>query len=385
MGKENALMIYLDSAATSLLRPDSVAQAVCDAIRTMGNSSRGAYDASLGATRIIYETRLLIAALFHCSQAEQVVFTANSTEALNLAIKGIFTAGDHIITTALEHNSVLRPLYEMEAHGARLTILPADAAGKIDYEAMEAAVCKDTRGIVCTHASNVTGNLMDIDCIGEICKKNGILFILDASQTAGVVPIDMEKSAIDVVCFTGHKSLLGPQGTGGLCVRSGLTIRTWKSGGSGIQTFSKTQPRVMPTQLEAGTLNAHGLAGLRAGLLYIKEKGQETICLQQNHLMQCFYKGVSGVPKVKVYGDFSSFNRAAIVSLNIGEEDSGHVSDVLSQDYAICTRPGGHCAPLMHEAFGTVQQGMVRFSFSHLNTKNEVDQAVQAICELAEE
>ena len=380
-------MIYFDSAATSLLRPPSVAAAVAEAIRSMGNSSRGAYEASLAAARTVYETRELIAGLFHAADADCVAFTANVTEALNIAIKGLFQPGDGVVTTVLEHNSVLRPLYEEELRGIRLFFVKADACGRPDYAELERLLAEEPciRAVVTTHASNLTGNLVDIDRIGALCARYGKLYILDAAQTAGVFPIDMEKQLLDIVCFTGHKSLLGPQGTGGLCVRKGLELRTWKSGGSGIQTFSHTHPAVMPVHLEAGTLNAHGIAGLRAGLLFLQETGLEKIRAHELKLARKFYEGVCELPGVRVYGDFSTQLRAPVVSLNIGEETSGSISDLLSTEYDICTRSGGHCAPLMHEHFCTRQQGMVRFSFSYFNTEEEIREGVRAVRGLAEE
>ena len=243
----------------------------------------------------------------------------------------------------------------------------------------------DVKAMVVTHASNLTGNLVDIERLGARCHACGKLFIVDAAQTAGVFPVSMKKQHIDVLCFTGHKSLLGPQGTGGLCLRTGLKLRTWKSGGSGIQTFSRTQPETMPVCLEAGTLNAHGLAGLHAGLLYLRDTGLAVIRRHEQQLARRFYEGVCQIPGVRVYGDFSVQERAPIVSLNIGDEASGSISDALSQDYGICTRPGGHCAPLMHLHFGTRTQGMVRFSFSYFNTMEEIDTAVRAVRELAQE
>lgn len=389
-------MIYLDSAATSFYRPPCVAQAVAEAISSMGNCSRGAYKEALTGARVIYETRALLAEMFHGDGPEQVAFTANSTESLNIAIKGLIRPGDRVVTTVLEHNSVLRPLYEMEKLGAELVIVGCEKAeenadeeeknrvkrlGKLDYRALQAAITPGTRAVVMTHASNLTGNCTDLVKIGEWCKKAGALFIVDTSQTAGHFPVNMQESHIDVLCFTGHKGLLGPQGTGGLCVRKGLDIKPLLSGGSGILTFEKTHPSVMPTALEAGTLNGHGIAGLRAALLYIKEEGIDTIRTREHKLMELFYEQVKEIPDIRIYGDFSQKDRAAIVSLNLGEEDSGEVSDYLSSEYEIDTRSGGHCAPLMHSALGTVDQGAVRFSFSHFNTEEQVKCAVQALKE----
>ena len=266
-----------------------------------------------------------------------------------------------------------------------LTILGCDEKGNISYEEMERAVRPETKMIVCTHASNLTGNMIDLERVHAIAKRHGLLLIVDASQTAGVWEIDVQKLGIDVLCFTGHKGLLGPQGTGGMYVRSGVEIRPLLSGGSGIDTYNTHHPAQMPTALEAGTLNGHGIAGLGAAVSYITETGPDTIRERELALMQRFYLGISGIPGVKVYGDFSTKNRAAIVSFNIGDYDSSEVSDELNVRYGIVTRPGAHCAPLMHQALGTVDQGAVRFSFSHFNTEEEVDAAVRAVKELAEE
>lgn len=377
-------MIYLDNAATTMQKPEAVIRAVTDALCTMGNAGRGGHDASLDASRIIYDTRERLAQLFHAESPKQIVFTMNSTESLNIAIKGIIEKGDHVITTALEHNSVLRPLYEMEEKGAELTILSSDRQGRIDYADFEKNIKANTKAIICTHGSNLTGNLVDIKRIGEIAKKHGILFVVDASQTAGVFPIDVQEMYIDILCFTGHKGLLGPQGTGGMYVREGVAVKPLLSGGSGVQTYSKTHPAQMPTALEAGTLNAHGLAGLRAAIGYLEETGLEHIREKEQELMWHFYEGVTKIHGVTVYGDFSQEERCAIVTLNIRDYDSAEVSDALAMQYGISTRPGAHCAPLMHQALGTVEQGAVRFSFSHFNTMEEVDTAIAAIRELAE-
>ena len=377
-------MIYLDNAATTMRKPEAVIQAVTDALCTMGNAGRGGHDASLDASRIIYDTRERLAQLFHAESPKQIVFTMNSTESLNIAIKGIIEKNDHVITTALEHNSVLRPLYEMEEKGAELTILSSDRQGRIDYADFEKNIKANTKAIICTHGSNLTGNLVDIKRIGEITKRHGVLFVVDASQTAGVFPIDVQEMHIDILCFTGHKGLLGPQGTGGMYVREGVAVKPLLSGGSGVQTYSKTHPAQMPTALEAGTLNAHGLAGLRAAVGYLQEVGLDAIRKKEQELMWHFYEGVTKIPGVTVYGDFSQEERCAIVTLNIRDYDSAEVSDALAMQYGISTRPGAHCAPLMHQALGTVEQGAVRFSFSHFNTIEEVDTAIAAIRELAE-
>lgn len=378
-------MIYLDNAATTRVKPPQVVQAVAEAMCSLGNAGRGSHEATLGASRTIFDTRRRLAELFHGKDPRQIAFTANSTESLNLAIKGILEPGDHVITTQMEHNSVLRPLYEMEKRGVELTILPADRAGRVQVEAFREAAKENTRAIVCTHGSNLTGNLVDVGRIGAMARSRGILFCVDASQTAGVFPIDVEAMKIDILCFTGHKGLLGPQGTGGLYVREGVTVRPLKTGGSGILTYQKEHPAQMPTALEAGTLNGHGLAGLHAAVEYLLETGIDTIRRREQALMWRFYEGVRKVPGVTVYGDFEERERCPIVALNLGDYDSGEVSDELFVTYGIATRPGGHCAPLMHQALGTVNQGAVRFSFSHYNTEEEVDAAVAAVRELAAE
>ena len=378
-------MIYLDNAATTMHKPKEVIDAVVEAMTSLGNAGRGANEASLSAARIIYDAREKLCRFFNGEDPRQIVFTSNSTESLNIAIKGLLEPGDHVITTMLEHNSVLRPLYEMEKKGVALTIIKADKKGRFSLEEMEAAIRPETKMIVCTNGSNLTGNYVDIGKVGEMAHRHDVLFVVDASQTAGVFPIDVRNMQVDVLCFTGHKGLLGPQGTGGMYVREGLAIRPLKSGGSGVQTYSKTHPREMPTALEAGTLNGHGIAGLRAGVEYIENTGLDTIRAREQELMWRFYEGVKEIPGVTVYGDFHSRERCAIVALNIGDYDSSEVSDALLTEYGISTRPGGHCAPLMHEALGTVEQGAVRFSFAHSNTEEEVDIAINAVRELATE
>ena len=384
-GGEEGNMIYLDNAATTMRKPQEVIDAVMLAMGSMGNAGRGVNDASLSASRLIYDTRERLCRMFGGTDPRQVVFTCNSTESLNIAIRGLLNPGDHVITTMLEHNSVLRPLYDLEAKGTGLTIIESGRSGNFDIEDMKRAVRPETKMIVCTNGSNLTGNYVELKPIGEFARERGILFVVDASQTAGVFPIDVEDMKIDVLCFTGHKGLLGPQGTGGMYVREGVNIRPLKAGGTGVQTYSKSQPVQMPTALEAGTLNGHGIAGLHAALGYIEEHGIDAIRKREQGLMRRFYEGVKDIENVTVYGDFDTMDRCAIVTLNIGDYDSSEVSDELLTEYGISTRSGGHCAPLMHEALGTVEQGAVRFSFSHYNTEEEVDAAIKAVRELAEE
>lgn len=378
-------MIYLDNAATTLRKPPQVISAVVEAMQTLGNAARGAHENSLQASRMIYDTRCALARLFGFSHPERVIFTANATESLNLALNGLFSPGDHVITTDLEHNSVLRPLYRLENRGIiTLDFVPADRLGNPDYSAFEDLIRPNTRAIVTTHASNLTGNLVDLPRVSTIAKSHGLLLVVDASQTAGSIPISMEDLGIDLLCFTGHKGLMGPQGTGGLCVSPGVTLRPWKVGGSGIHSYSRTQPEDYPTCLEAGTLNGHGIAGLSAAVDFLLETGLDAIARRERELTFRFYRGVKDIPGVTVYGDFSQPQRAAIVALNLENEDSGQVADALMEDFGIAVRSGAHCAPRMHQALGTQNQGAVRFSFSWFTTEAEIDAAVAALAQLAE-
>ena len=376
-------MIYLDNAATTLRKPPQVIDAVVAAMGSFGNSARGTHEEALAASRVIYDTRCKLAALFDCKRPDHVAFTCNSTEALNIAIHGCIHAGEHVISTDLEHNSVLRPLYRLEReNNVKLSFVPADRQGNIDYADFERLLRPDTRAVVCTHASNLTGNTLNLACIGAFAHEHDLLFIVDASQSAGVLPIDMERMHIDVLCFTGHKSLMGPQGTGGLCLRGDPDILPWKVGGTGVQTFSERQPEQLPVRLEAGTLNGHGIAGLDAALDFIAVTGMETIRAHETALMRRFYEGVRDIPGVTVYGDFTH-ERTAVVALNIADLDSGEVADALAEDYGIATRSGAHCAPRLHRALGTEGQGAVRFSFGWYNTEEETDAAIRAVEELA--
>ncbi len=377
-------MIYFDNAATTLHKPPEVIDAVVHAMTAFGNAARGAHSGALAASRTVYETRVKLSEFFGCSRADHVVFTANATEALNIALFGSISPGDHVITTDLEHNSVLRPLYALEERGAELSFVHTDRQGCIDYAELERLLRPETKAVVCTHASNLTGNRLNLPRIGAFAKKNGLLFIADASQTAGCTEIEMEAWGIDILCFTGHKGLMGPQGTGGMCIREGVEIRPWKRGGSGISSYDTRQPAAYPTRLEAGTLNSHGIAGLSAALDYIRQVGIAHIEETETGLMRRFYDGVSAVDGVTVYGDFSQAARAPIVTLNIRDYDSGAVADELEQYYGIATRSGAHCAPRMHRALETVEQGAVRFSFGWFNTTAEVEQAIAAVRRIAE-
>ena len=412
-------MIYLDNAATTMHKPDCVPKAVAEALTSLGNASRGAHDGALSSNRIIYRTRTALAEFFGCPKSEQLIFCSNSTEALNIAISGTIgdlsgggitgdrrgsgtredhcgsrTKEDHcgngnrprrVITTCLEHNSVLRPLYRLrDTLGTELDFVGADLEGRVDYADFERLIRPETCAIVCTHASNLTGNVLDIARIGKIAKQHKLLFIVDASQTAGSLPIHMQKMDIDILCFTGHKSMMGPQGTGGLCINGDIDVKPFKVGGTGVQSFLTTQPEEYPTRLEAGTLNGHGIAGLSAALRFIMETGAEVIHAHEAGLALRFYGSVRKIKSVKIYGDFEAQKRCPIVTINIGDLDSAFVADELSYHYGIAVRAGAHCAPLMHRALGTENQGAVRFSFGYFNTLEECDAAAEAVAEIAE-
>lgn len=378
-------MIYLDNAATTRPKPPGVADAVTAAMNEWGNSGRGAHDDALCAARSIYRLRQRLAAFFGCPRADHVVFTQNSTQALNIAISGLFGPGDHVISTDWEHNSVLRPLYRFAVQGGAVDFLPADGAGGLDYDRLPALLRPNTRAVVCTHASNLTGDMMDLKRMSAFARANGLLLVADASQTAGLFPIHMEGMGIDVLCFTGHKGLLGPQGTGGLCIRPGVEIRPFAVGGTGVQSFLEDQPGEYPTRLEAGTLNGHGLAGLAAALDYIEAQGQAALRAHETALARCFYRGVKDLPGVKLYGDYEAPLRAPMVTLNLGDYDSAEVADELAGRFSIATRPGAHCAPRLHRCLGTAEQGAVRFSWSPFNTMEETEAAIAAVRTLSEE
>ena len=378
-------MIYLDNAATSLHKPETVADAVYKVLvsGSVGNAARGSNEASLQALRLAVETRSRLGELFGYPHPNQVAFSMNATDSLNMAIQGLFEPGDHVITTQMEHNSVLRPLYRKEKEGVELTIVPCDERGRLCLDALQGSIRPDTKALVCTHASNLTGNVNDLEKLASLCHENGTLFVVDAAQSAGLLPIDMERMQIDVLCFSGHKGLLGPQGMGGICVREGVKLKPFRVGGTGIRTFDKEQPDEMPTLLEAGTLNMPGIAGLLAGVEYVLEKGTDAIFRQADAYARAFYEGVRNLPGIQVYGDFEAALRTPVVTLNLKDYDSAAVADELMQRFDIAVRSGGHCAPLMHKALKTGKQGAVRFSFSHFNTMEEVQEAVKAMRILA--
>lgn len=378
-------MIYLDNAATTMHKPQTVIDAVTQAMCSLGNAGRGATSGALDAARTIHACRAKLARLLGCPRANRVCFTPNSTAALNTAINGVVLPGDHVVTSVLEHNSVLRPLNRLTAEqGVTVEHAGCDTNGVLDYDELERLVTPGTRAVVVTHASNVTGNAVDIARVAAMAHAAGALVIVDASQSAGAMHIDMQAMGLDVVCFTGHKGLMGPQGTGGLAVAEGIDMAPWAMGGTGVHSFDALQPLEWPTRLEAGTLNGHGIAGLSAGLDFIEAQGGvEAIAAHERALAERFLAGVREIPGIALYGAFDQPSRSAIVSLNVGDIDSAEISDALMQGWGIATRPGAHCAPLMHHALGTERQGVVRFSFGYFNTDEEVDTAIDALRDLA--
>lgn len=382
-------MIYFDNAATTLKKPQSVIDAVTFALTSYGNSGRGAYKSALDSGRMIYETRVKLAKFFGSNDPSKVIFTYNATESLNTVLFGLLHSGDHVISTVTEHNSVLRPLYKLSnEREVSCDFVGINDRGVLKYEEFKRYIKENTKAIVVNHVSNVTGEVANLHYISKVAKENNIYLIVDASQSAGNIKIDMEETGIDILCFTGHKSLFGPGGTGGIVINEDIDLDTFKVGGSGIQSFNKEQPKEYPTRLEAGTLNIHGIAGLSAGIDFINESGIENIHEKEMQLLKQFYMGIKDIENIRIYLNSEAvadndFFHGGILSLNMGKLSSGEISDILATEYNIATRPGAHCAPLMHNALGTADTGVVRFSFSYFNTPEEIETAIFALKELA--
>lgn len=384
------MSIYFDNAATTAIKPKEVAQAVYETLLSgeFGNPARGSHDFSLNSFRDVSMVRQQIKELLKASDQYEVAFTNNATVSLNMMIKGLIGEGEHVVTTSWEHNAILRPLYQLaEEKKVTFDVVPSDLkTGMLDFDFLEKAIKKETTTLLVTHGSNVTGNIMDLKRVKKIAQKHHLRLIIDGSQTMGQYPISLEDGIVDVFCFTGHKSLYGPTGTGGICLKRELEkdLTPLISGGDGMQTFSKIQPRELPVLLEAGTLNVAGIKGLGAGIDYVNQRGVKAIHQYVNDLANVFISGIKDNPLIEIYGDFTA-ERAGVVSINLKNIDSATVSDVLWEDYGIAIRPGYHCAPLMHEALGTKDQGTLRFSFSTFNTLEEVEVAIKAINELSKE
>ncbi|MTI70380.1 MAG: aminotransferase class V-fold PLP-dependent enzyme [Firmicutes bacterium] len=379
-------MIYLDNAATTYPKPESVYKAIMDAMKNYGaNPGRSGHKLALKAGRGIYETRELLSKLFNIKNPMNIIFTHNATEGLNLGIKGILKSGDHVITTTMEHNSVLRPLMALKEKGVEVTIVKCNNKGEVNVKDIEDEIKENTKLIVTTHASNVTGTIFPVKEISEVCKKHKLLYMLDAAQTAGVYDIDVEKLGIDILAFPGHKGLLGPQGTGGIYIKEGLDIPQLKEGGTGSKSHELFQPSILPDRYESGTPNTPGIIGLGAGIKYILDRGIENIRNHEKKLTDYFIKNLKRIDHVKIYGPQDSERQAAVVAINIANEDSSEVSYVLDSVFDIGTRPGLHCAPLAHKTIDTFEQGVVRFSLGPFTTIEELDKAINAIKEITKE
>ena len=375
-------MIYFDNAATTMHKPQAVIDAVAAAMTSFGGPGRGSHKAALDASMAVFGARQAIAGLLDAPAAKNVSFALNATMALNIAIEGLLADGAAALTTAASHNSVLRPLARArDERGCDMRVAPILPDGSVDWRRY-GELLQGVSLVALTHASNVTGDVYDVARMCEMAHAQGALFILDAAQTAGAWPLSFGALGVDVLCFTGHKSLYGPQGTGGLIVADGIEIPPLLEGGSGVHSYDERHPRFMPEALEAGTANAHGLAGLAAGAEYLSRIGVGNVRDKVAQLADRLCCGASEIPGVKIYGCAGN-DRCGIVALNVGDMDSGAVSDILFSRFGICTRPGAHCAPLMHKALGTQDQGVVRFSFGWGNTPDEVDRALEALEEIA--
>ena len=369
----------MDNAATSWPKPDIVYNSVICCMKKYGaNPGRSSHKMAIEAANILLYTREMLCELFDVTDPFSMIYTYNTTDSLNLAIKGILKEGDHVITSSMEHNSVLRPLKHLEKLGVQITIVQADSKGMVDPEDIKKAIKTNTRLIVTTHASNVTGTLLPIEEIGNIARSFGIPYLVDAAQTAGVLPMSFSKLPVDLVAFPGHKGLLGPQGTGVLYIRKGIELKPIRVGGTGSQSEELYQPDFLPDRYEAGTLNTPGIAGLGAGIQYILSKGQQKLLCQQIRLEKMFLDALSQIKNVTIYGPERLEERIGIISINIKDHDSSYISNILSENYGIATRGGLHCAPLAHQTIGTFHQGTVRFSPGIFNTLEDVKLCIKA-------
>lgn len=373
-------MIYLDNAATTYPKPEKVYDAILDCMKNYcANPGRAGHKMAMRAGREIYDARENIAKLFNIDDPMNIVFTHNATDSLNVAIKGSVKRGDHIITTSMEHNSVIRPIKALEAEGIENTVVQCDNEGFLNINDVERAIKPNTKLIVTTHASNVCGTLIDIKGVGEIAKKYNIVYLVDASQTAGVYDINIKELNIDMLAAPGHKCLLGPQGTGILYIRDGLKVDILKEGGTGSQSEDLFQPELLPDKYESGTHNTPGIAGLNEGVKFILEEGIDKIRKHEEELCQYMLDRLKEIPNICIYGPKDSKKRAAVISINIENIDSGEITFLLDSEYNIATRSGIHCSPLAHQSLGTLKQGAVRFSLGYFNTKEDVDSAIQAL------
>ena len=382
-------MIYLDNAATSWPKPPAVLRAMTDFLETVGaNPGRSGHRLSIAAGRIVYEAREAVARLFNAPDPLRVVFGHNATDALNLAILGTLRPGDHVITSSVEHNSVMRPLRALEQRGLHLTVLPCSPDGRLDPTHIDRAVRADTTMIVLTHASNVTGAILPIAEAGAIARRHGLLLLVDAAQTAGTLPIDMQADNIDLLAFTGHKSLYGPTGTGGLVLGERVDekkLHPLRRGGTGSRSEAESQPQFLPDRFESGTANAVGLAGLLAGIRWTMDREAGAVHDQKQALAHRLWDGLVTVQRVTLYGSEAASRPTGTIAFNIEGLEPSEVGLQLDEEYAILCRVGLHCAPAAHKTIGTYPHGAVRFSLSTFNTRDHIDAAVQAVANLANE
>lgn len=375
-------MIYLDNAATSFPKPSEVYEEVLNCMKNYcANPGRGSNDMSVKSSLKIMEAREVICELFNIPSPFNLIFTSNATESLNIAIKGALKNGDHVISTVIEHNSVLRPLHSLSKCGVEMTLVGVDKAGYVNSDDIKSEIKENTKMIIINHVSNVLGNIQDIETIGKISKKQGIIFMVDASQSAGVIPIDVENAHIDLLAFPGHKGLLGPQGTGGLFIRDGIILKSFKEGGTGSNSHFMIQPDFIPDQFESGTLNTPGIAGLCEGIKFIKKVGIYNIQKSEESLLLYLLEELKKLPYIKIYGSNSIKQRTAVLSFNIDGIDASVVGEELNED-GIAVRTGYHCAPLIHEVIGTEYAGTVRVSPGYFNTFKDIEKLVEAIMEI---
>jgi cysteine desulfurase family protein len=375
-------LIYFDHAATSWPKPAGMIDAMAHYSGMIGGSpGRSGHRRSLDAGRTILETREALAELFGCSDSLRIAFTKNATEALNIALLGLLHPGDHVITSGMEHNSVMRPLRFLETQGVQISVVSCAGDGMLNPEDVHAAIRPQTRLLVVTHASNVTGTIQPIAELGQIAREHGFLFCVDAAQTAGALPIHVDEMAIDLLAFSGHKSLFGPQGTGGLYIREGIErhLRPLMMGGTGSRSEFEVQPDFMPDKYESGTPNAIGLAGLGAGVRFVLAEGVEAIRRREEGLTERFMKGLASLKDITVYGPPDAASRAAVVSFNIDGVSPSEASLELDERFGILCRPGLHCAPAAHRTIGTFPQGTIRFGFGYFNKDEEISFALEAI------
>ena len=382
-------MIYFDNAATSWPKPPAVIAATAHFLEDVGASpGRSAHRRAVESGRIVYEAREAVAELFNAPNPLRVVFGANVTEALNLALTGYLRPGDHVITSAMEHNSVMRPLRELERQGVALTVVQCSAEGFLDPGVVEAAVRPETVLVALNHASNVVGTLLPVAHVGRIARERGILLLVDAAQTGGAYPVDVQADEIDLLAFTGHKSLFGPMGTGGLIIGERVDparLRPLRRGGTGSNSEREEQPGFLPDMCESGTPNAVGLAGLKAGVRWVLDRGVEAIRTHEVALAQRLSDRLCSIPGVEVYGGLDAGRQTATVSFNIAGLAPSEVGLRLDEDYGIMCRVGLHCSPAAHRTIGTFPDGTVRFGLAALNTPEEVDEAADAVRQLAVE